>query len=377
MRKRRTSRPLKSQAKAVGRPMTKVMERHSRKIGQPPGTLFHTGERRTGSPTVTVFGYDEDRHERVQVRSFRECRDLREQFKVVWINVEGLHDVQLVAEAGRMFGIHSLTLEDILHTEQRPKIEEFEHYLFLVLRMLGVGANQGDVVEEQLSMVVGTGYVITFMERPDELFDSIRERIATSGTALRKRGADYLAYALVDAVVDHYFKVLEQFERRIEELDAPFPLPGRFADTVFESLYALKKDLIRFRRQVWPLREIINSIGHDGYAVIDASSTAPFFRDVYDNIILAVETIETYHDVVAGMYDTRLAVMNNRMNEIMKVLAIIATIFMPLSFIAGVYGMNFRYMPELEWRWGYFAVLGVMAAVFVGMVWYFRSKRWF
>jgi len=364
-----------SQAKAATRPMRKVMHSHSRKIGQPPGTLFHTGEQKIVRPVITVFGYDEERHVRLQVDSIAECRALRERFRVLWVNIDGLHEVRVVEDAGREFGIHLLTQEDILHTQQRPKIEEFDDYLFLVLEMLGTAGDSDEVVEEQLSMVLGKGYVITFQEKPGDMFDGIRERISTSGTALRKRGADYLAYALIDAVADNYFKVLEQFESRIELLDTQ--LLDQSANTAFQSIYTLKKELILLRKSVWPMREIINSISRDGFSVIDEASTGPFFRDIYDNIILVIETVETYRDIVIGMYDTRLAIVNNRMNEIMKVLTIIATVFMPLSFIAGVYGMNFRYMPELAWRWGYFAVLGFMAAVFAGMMRYFRTKRWF
>jgi len=360
---------------AASRPMQKLMQGHSRKIGQPAGTLFHTGVQKTARPLITVFGYDEGRYVRLQVRSIEECRELRDRFRVLWVNIDGLHEVQVIEEAGKEFGIHLLTQEDILHIQQRPKIEEFGDYLFLMLRMLGTEDDSLDIAEEQLSMVVGKNYVITFQEKPGDMFDAIRERIATAGTPLRKRGPDYLAYALIDAVVDNYFTVIEQFESRIEELDAQ--LLDQSGNTAFQSIYALKKELILLRKSVWPMREIINMISRDGLGVIDGTTTGPFFRDIYDNVILVIETVETYRDIVIGMYDTRLAIVNNRMNEIMKVLTIIATVFMPLSFIAGVYGMNFRYMPELEWRWGYFAVLGFMAAVFTAMMRYFHTKRWF
>lgn len=375
MKRNRVSAKKEKAIPATARPMKKVMRNFSGKIGQPAGTLFHTGEQKTAYPVITVFGYDEQRHVRLHIQSLDECRALREQFRVIWINIDGLHEVGVIEEAGKVFAVHPLTLEDILHTAQRPKIEEFDDYLFIMLRMLGNAGDSDEVAEEQLSMVVGKGYVITFQEKPGDMFDAIRDRISTSGTALRKRGADYLAYALIDAVVDNYFKVLEQFESRIEQLD--IQLLDQSANTAFQSIYTLKKELILLRKSVWPMREIINSISRDGFGMIDSALTGPFFRDIYDNIILVIETVETYRDIVIGMYDTRLAIVNNRMNEIMKVLTIIATVFMPLSFIAGVYGMNFRYMPELEWRWGYFAVLGFMTAVFAGMMRYFHTKRWF
>lgn len=375
MRQKRHTAKGEQGALADVRPMNKVMRHFSGKIGQPAGTLFHTGERMTEHPVITVFGYDEERYVRLAAKSLDECRELQGKYKVLWINIDGLHEVKVVEDAGRMFGIHPLTQEDILHTHQRPKIEEYDRYLFLMLRMLSIAAGSGTVAEEQLSMVVGSGYVLTFQETHGDVFDSIRERIATSGTSLRKRGADYLAYALMDAVVDNYFSVLEQFENRIDQLDTQ--LLDQSADAAFQSIYTLKKELIMLRKSVWPMREIINSISRDGFDVIDDASTGPFFRDIFDNLILVIETVDTYRDIVIGMYDTRLAIVNNRMNEIMKVLTIIATLFMPLSFIAGVYGMNFRYMPELEWRWGYFAVWGFMLALSAGMMLYFRTKRWF
>lgn len=375
MKQKRGSSKGKQGNRADVRPLKKVMRNFSGKIGQPAGTLFHTGERKTERPVMTVFAYNEDRYVRLDVQNLDECRELQGKYKVLWINIDGLHEVKVVEDAGRLFGIHPLTQEDILHTHQRPKVEEYDHYLYLMLRMLSVGEGAEAVEEEQLSLVVGRGYVLTFQEMPGDVFDSIRERIATAGTAVRKRGADYLAYALIDAVVDNYFKVLEQFENRIEQLD--IELLDQSANKAFQSIYTMKKELILLRKSVWPMREIINSISRDGFGVIDDASTGPFFRDIYDNLILVIETVETYRDIVIGMYDTRLAIVNNRMNEIMKVLTIIATVFMPLSFIAGVYGMNFRYMPELEWHWGYFAVWGFMLVVFAGMMLYFRRKRWF
>lgn len=347
----------------------------SGKIGQPAGTLFHTGRQKTERAVITVFGYDETSFFYRELESLQECAEYRERFRVLWINIDGLHEVRVIEEAGKLFGIHALTLEDILHTVQRPKIEEFESYLFLVLRALELDAGSGVVAEEQMSMVIGGNYVITFQEKPGDMFDATRDRIRNEGTAVRKRGADYLAYTLLDAVVDHYFTVLEHFENRIEQLDTN--LPETVGYDMFQTMYSLKKELILLRKSVWPLREIINSLSRDQYRTLDSALTRPFFRDLYDNIVLIIESVETYRDIVIGMHDTWLAIVNNRMNEIMKVLTIIATVFMPLSFIAGVYGMNFRYMPELEWHWGYFSVLGAMAVIFAGMMRYFHTKRWF
>jgi len=360
---------------APPKPMKKVMRNLSRTIGQPPGTLLHIGEQKTADCVITVFGYDEEREFHMPVGNVTECAEWKDQQRVLWINIDGLHDVSVIEEAGKLFGIHSLTLEDILHTEQRSKLEDFESYLFLVLRTLELEKVTGDVVEEQLSMVIGSNYVLTFQEKPGDMFDAVRERIKSQGTGIRKRGADYLAYALVDAIVESYFTVLEELESRIELLDQElFTTSG---GDIFQSIYILKKELILLRKSVRPMREIINSISRDHYKVIDDVATWPFFRDVYDNVILINETIETYRDIVLGMYDTWLAIVNNRMNEIMKVLTTIATIFMPLSFLAGVYGMNFRSMPGLEWQWGFWAMVGVMSVILVAMMAYFRTRRWF
>jgi len=370
-RKKRMER----EGRQTGRALKKVNRNLSGKVGQPAGTLYHTGHQKTESPVITVFGYDENRFFYRDVKSLHECEQFKEQFKVLWINIDGLHEVQIIEEAGQLFGIHPLTLEDIPHTVQRPKIEEFDGYLFLVLKALELDAASGDVAEEQISMVIGSNFVLSFQEKPGDMFDATRDRIRNEGTAVRRKGADYLAYTLIDAVVDHYFTILEHFESRIEELDTNL-LEAEGHD-MFQAMYSLKKDLIHLRKSIWPLREIINSLSREQYRTLDGASIHPFFRDVYDNIILIIESVESYRDIVIGMHDTWLAVVNNRMNEIMKVLTIIATVFMPLSFIAGVYGMNFRYMPELEWHWGYFSVLGGMAVIFAGMMRYFHTKRWF
>ncbi|WP_238974573.1 magnesium/cobalt transporter CorA [Pelodictyon luteolum] len=355
--------------------MKKVMSGMAGTLGTAPGSLVHTGGRKMQDPAITVFSYSQESVRRASAGTIREAVALRREGEVLWVNIDGLHDVGLVEEAGTLFGLHPLTLEDILHTLQRPKIEDFDRYLFLVLKTLELEGDGGDVSEEQLGLVIGEGFVLSFRERPGLLFQSLYERLENPGTNVRKKGADYLAYAIVDSVVDSYFTVLEQFENRIETLD------DELTDTVgsgsLPAMYTLKKELILLRKSVWPLREIISSIGRDRYRVIDDEATRPFFRDILDNIVLVIETVETYRDIVIGMYDTWLAIANNRMNEIMKVLTIIATVFMPLSFIAGVYGMNFRYMPELGWPWGYFGVLGLMGSIFIGMILFFRTRKWF
>jgi magnesium transporter len=352
----------------------KVLRSRLESIGQPSGSLIHIGERMVEKTEITVFGYDEGQAVTLKVGSAAECLALKERFRALWINVDGLHDTGVIESFGTLFGIDPLTLEDIVHTGQRPKVEDFERYLYLTLQMLEFSGESGEVGQEQLSVVLGPGYVITFQEEPGDMFDPVRQRILSAGSKLRKHQADFLAYTLVDAVVDHYFSILEAIENRIDTLDAD--LMATFSQETFGAVNALKRELIMFRKAVWPLREVIGSIARDDFAVV-GDMVEHYFRDIYDHIILVIDTVEVFREIVTSMHETWLAGVNNRMNEIMKFLTMIATIFMPLSFIAGVYGMNFRYMPELEVSWGYFAVLGLMAVIVVGFMVYYRSRKWY
>ena len=352
----------------------KVLKNRTKTVGQPPGTLIHVGERQVEHPVITMIAYDEAGVTVKTLVDLEECLPFRESRKVVWVNIDGLHDTTLIARAGELFGIESLTLEDILHTGQRAKVEDFDRYLYLVLQMLEFEGGGAGVTREQLSVILGEGLVVTFQEKPGDMFDSVRQRIANPGTKVRRLAADFLAYALVDAVVDHSLSMLEEIESTIDRLEEG--LLEHYDRDAFESIYSLKRELIILRKSVWPLREAVGSLMRDDFRVIGVA-VEPYFRDVYDHIILVIDTVEVFRDIVTGMQETYLAVVNNRMNEVMKFLTMIATIFMPLSFIAGLYGMNFHYMPELEWRWGYFAVLGIMGLIVLFMVRFYRSRKWF
>lgn len=343
-------------------------------LGQPPGSLIHIGEQKVERTRITAFGYDEGQVVTVEVKSAEECRALKERFKVLWINVDGLHDIEVIRKLGELFGIDSLTQEDILDTGQRPKIEDFERYLFLSLRMLDFNREVSEITQEQLSIVLGPGYVITFQETPGDMFEPVRQRIRSAVSKVRKHDADFLAYALIDAVVDRYFSILEEIENRIDTLDSE--MMADFRQETFNALYALKRELIIFRKTVWPLREIIGSITRTDFDVV-GDAVDPYFRDVYDHIVQVIDTIEVFREIVNGMHETYLAGVNNRMNEVMKFLTMIATVFMPLSFIAGIYGMNFKNMPELNLWWGYYAVLGLMVLIVVGFMIYYRSRKWY
>jgi magnesium transporter len=334
----------------------------------------HIGERKAEKPKITLLYYDETSVEERVVDDLEGLiPDKQRQKGVTWINVDGLHEIEILSQFGRVYGLHPLTLEDILNTDQRPKHEDFEEYLFIVLKMLEPNHDREPSHAEQLSLVLGNHFVLTFLERERDVFESIKQRIRADKGRIRKEGADYLAYTLVDTTVDHYFLLLEEFEERIEGLEASL-LEGTDAN-VLPLIQRMRRDLIFLRRSVWPLREIINGLQRGGSCLV-SDPTQVYLRDVYDHTIQLLDTIESLRDLVSGILELHLSTVGNRMNSVMKVLTIIATIFIPLTFVAGVYGMNFRHMPELEWTWAYPAVLVLMAGSGLLMLLFFKKKRW-
>ena len=353
--------------------MLKLIKKRQEKVGLSPGTLVHIGERKTDRTGITIVDYDEVQFQEQEVNTVEECFPFKDTPTVTWINIDGLHDVDIIERLGIHFNIHPLILEDIVNTGQHPKMEDFEDYIFIVIKMLSFDKEGNEINAEQVSVLLGSNFVISFQERPGDVFDPIRERIRKGKCRIRKMGADYLAYALLDSVVDHYFTILESVSDRIESLEEDLvtnPVPA-----TMQSIHHLKREMIFFRRSVWPLREVISVLKRGGSDLIK-ESTGIFLRDVYDHTIQVMDTIETFRDMVSGMLDVYLSSISNKMNEVMKVLTIIATIFIPLTFIAGVYGMNFKYMPELELHWAYPAALTAMATVGVVMVIYFKRKKW-
>jgi magnesium transporter len=350
-------------------------KRMSHKAGLPPGSLVHIGRRKVEQTRITIIDYDEKRVQEKEAKTVEECFPFKDQPTVTWVNIDGIHDMDIIEKVGKHFGIHPLVLEDIVNTGQRPKVEDFENYLFFVVKMLTYEENdkKGSINSEQVSILVGPHFVISFQERQGDVFEAIRDRLRNDKGRIRKEGSDYLAYALIDAIVDGYFIVLENLGDRIEGLeDAVIEDPS---SQTLQKINGLKREMITLRRSVWPLREVIGSLERGGSSLIQPT-TMTYLRDLYDHTVQVADTIETYRDMVAGTRDTYLSSVSNRMNEIMKVLTIIATIFIPVTFIAGVYGMNFKFMPELAWRGSYFVVLGVMAAVALVMIAYFKKKDW-
>ena len=349
----------------------KLVQKRSRKTGLPPGTLVHIGERKSEKVTVTVFRYSgADCEELQQEQVDGLARPVDE--SVVWINVGGVHQVEVVETLGKQFSLHPLMLEDVANTDQRPKLDDYETYFFLVIKMLSL-TKRNEIAVEQVSLVLGRNYVISFQENGTDVFQPVRERLRGGKGRLRQSGADYLLYSLVDAIVDQYFAVLESLGEKIEALQQTVvddPRPETLND-----IHALKRQLLYLRRAVWPLRDVMNNLSRSTCPFLQ-EPTKVFFRDVYDHVVQIVDTIETLREMVSASLDIYLSSVSYRLNAVMRVLTVITTIFMPLSFIASIYGMNFEHMPELQSRWGYPLVLAVMTAVGVGMLLLFKKKRW-
>ena len=352
----------------------KSTRRRSQKAGLPPGTLVHIGESRSEDVLVTIIDYDEAHFTEETVKAIDECFAFKDSPSVTWINVDGLHQEKVLEQLGECYGLHPLMLEDILNTEQRPKTEDFREYLYIVLKMIYHDAKSGVINTEQISLILGRNFVISFQEGLEgDVFNSVREHLKNSMNRIRKMGTDYLVYSLLDAVVDNYFVILEKLGENIESIEDELVTNPR--PSTLQTIHSLKRDLIFLRKSVWPLREVVNSLIRGESPLIN-SATLLYLRDVYDHTIQVIDTLETFRDMVSGMLDIYLSSVSNRLNAVMKVLTIIATIFMPLTFIAGVYGMNFKYMPELEWHWGYHAIMALMLVISLLMLWFFRKKKW-
>lgn len=359
--------------------------RQSRKTGLPPGSLVHIGEKRNFETKIEVFHYDSDSVQEISPAEVDACLEFRDNSKgVAWINVDGIHQIDIIEKIGKHFKLHPLTLEDIVNNEQRPKFEEHDDYLFIVLKMLypefkdTAGAKAASphakIVSEQVSIVVGNNFVISFQESVSgDVFGGIRDRIRNNHGKMRKLGPDYLAYALMDAIVDHYFIIMEKVGEKLELLEVE--LLAEPSQETLRRLQSAKRDIIGLRKSISPLREVVSSMQR---AETDAvkTTTHRHLADVYDHIINVHETIEAYRELLTGMLEIYLSSVNIHLNSVMKVFTMITTLFIPLNFIVGVYGMNFKHMPELQWEHGYIAVWGIMLLVGAAMVLYFRRRKW-
>lgn len=351
--------------------MEKMVSKASEKAGLPPGSVVLVAEK--AEPTkITLIEYDK---EHLDVRELGDVEDafpLRRSSHVTWLDICGLRDIDIIERLGREYGLHPLTLEDIVHLNQRPKVEVLDDYVFVVVKMIRAG-DGGELDMEQVSIVIGDTFVLTFQEKQGDVLDPLRERIVKGKGRIRTLGADYLGYAILDSIVDQYFVVVERFSEALEGLeDETLKDDG---EEVIGRLHILRSDLLRVRRYVAPMREGISTLMRTSDGIIK-DETLPYLRDLYDHSLRITEALDVLRESITGLRELYLANLSNRMNAVMKMLTVIATIFIPLTFIAGIYGMNFEYMPELKWRWGYFAVWAVMVGIAVGMIRYFRKKEW-
>jgi len=355
--------------------MKRGATRISAKVGLPPGTLIHIGEKKSEKVRISLIEYNETHLREQELDRLDKVLLLKEEPAVTWINIDGLHRTEIIEKAGEVFNLHPLTLEDIVNTGQSPKLEDYGDYLFIVLKMLYYNESQNEIDVEQVSLCLGSRFLLTFQEEKGrDVFNPIRERIRSGKGRIRKMGPDYLAYSLIDAIVDSYFLILEKLGEKIETLEDR--VVNQPSESVLQDIHELKREMIFLRRSIWPLREVISNLQR-GESLLINESMHVYYRDVYDHTIRIIETIEALRDILSGILDIYLSSISNRINAVMKVLTIIATIFMPLTFIAGVYGMNFEYMPELRWHWGYPAILIFMLVIGMSMVVYFVKKKWF
>ncbi len=344
----------------------------SKKAGLPPGTLVHVGEKKLENVSIRLIDYSEHGIEERKLDTIDECLPYKEKPGVTWVNIDGLHDIDIINKTGTQFNLHPLVLEDILNTEQRPKLDDMDEYLFIVAKMVCYNPDDNRMKFEQISFVLLENFVLTFQEDIGDVFEPVRERLRKGKGRIRKMGSDYLMYTLLDALVDSYYGVLEKIGEKVERLEED--LMGSPDPDTLQVIHHMKRELVFLRRSVWPLREIIGSLEKDELNLISEKTTI-FYRDVYDHTVQVIDTIETCRDIVSGMMDLFLSSVSNRMNEVMKMLTVIATIFIPLTFIAGIYGMNFEFMPELKWHWGYPVVWIAMGVIGILMILWFKRKK--
>jgi magnesium transporter len=353
--------------------MTKLFHRVKKKVAAAPGSLEFVGPIRQEDIRIELLDYTPDVVNERDAETIEEAFEYRDTDHVSWINIDGLHDTELLKKLGDHFGLHPLVMEDVINVHQRPKVEEYEGYMFVVVRMLYIEDDNHALRSEQMSFVLGPRWLLSFQEVHGDVFENVRERIRAGRGRGRKMGVDYLLYALIDALVDHYFVVLEKLSEHLEQLEDDLhvdPTPR-----VLQRIHAMKREMIYLRKSVWPMREVLAALQRTE-SVLIRDEINVFLRDVYDHTIQAIDAIESFRDMLSSLQDLYLSSISNKMNDVMKVLTIIATIFVPLTFVAGIYGMNFDVLPELHWKWSYLVFWMVILAMGGGMLTFFRKRRW-
>ena len=354
-------------------PFSNLFKRYSQKAGLPPGSLVYVGEERTDPVRISVIDYNETHLHEAEVQTIEECLSFKDTDTVTWIHIEGIHETSVIESIGNHFGINALVLEDLMAPNHLPKIEIYEEYVFIILKSLDYNTSAVSVSREQISLIIAENFVISLAENRGEHFTSIQNRLRKAQGRIRNMRSDYLAYALIDVIVDHYFIVLEQLNDQLDSVEEQ--IISDPSSEVLGKINILRKEFLHLRRPILPLREVLNDILDDEVRLF-TQDTDLYFRDVYDHLMQVIHTLETLRSAASGLFDTYTSAVSHRMNEVMKVLTIVATFFIPLTFVAGIYGMNFQFMPELETRWGYPAVLLVMVGISIGMFTYFKLKKW-
>lgn len=354
-------------------PFSNLFERYSQKVGLPPGSLVYIGAERTEPVRIRVIDYDETYIHETEVQTIEECLPFTHTETVTWIHIEGIHETPVIEDIGKYFGVNHLVLEDLMSPTHLPKIEVYEDYVFIILKNLDYNTASASVSREQIGLIIGENFVISLQENPAGLFSAVQNRLRNAQGRIRRVGADYLAYALIDVIVDHYFIVLEQLSDQIESVEEEVITDP--TSEVLGKINILRKEFLFLRKPLFPLRDVLDNVLEDEISLF-SQDTNLYFRDVYDHLNQVIHTLETLRSAVSSLFDTYTSAVSHRMNEVMKVLTIVATFFIPLTFIAGIYGMNFKFMPELEAPWGYPAILLVMVGIGIAMFIYFKLKKW-
>jgi magnesium transporter len=354
--------------------MVDITGKRSKKSGLPAGTLIHIGEKKLRETKIKLIDYSKKDFIEKDLDNISQCFPYKDDQYITWINIDGLHDINVLEELGNCFGFHPLIMEDILNTEQRPKTEVMDEYTYVVLKMIDSDLKANELKIEQVSIIFGKNFVVSFQESPLDMYDPIRKALQNEKSPARKHGPDYIAYLLIDAIVDNYFKVCEIIGERIEIFENK--IVANPTQKTLAAIYKLKRNMLFIRKSIWPLREVISGLDRSTSKLIK-SNTKLYLRDIYDHVIQVIDTVETYREMLSEMIEIYLSSMSNKLNEIMKVLTIFSAVFIPLTFIASIYGMNFKWMPELSFKYSYIIVWAIIIGVGIFLIFYFKRKKWF
>lgn len=352
---------------------TRTITNRIKKQGMPPGSLVNLGEAKNPQLKIDLVDYTPENLVLKENTSFEECLKFLSQPTCTWVNIRGLSEPKLVERLGAALDLHPLILEDILNPSQRSKVDEYKNHIFIVMRLLTYKDEKHTIDDEQISIIINKNYVVTISEKEHPLFDPLMPRLTLETSRIRRNGIDYLAYAIIDAIVDYYFVILQEIDERLDSLETDVIKSSR--TNIVSAIQNVKKDISHIQKVIWPLREVITELMRDDSHIF-TDNTKVFLHDVYDHVIQAVETLDTFRDISFGMIDLYMSKNTQHLNETMKVLTVVSTVFVPLTFLASLYGMNFKYIPGMDTVWGFFVLMTLMLSITVGMVLFFRRRHW-